>query len=68
MSPTHKMPDGPAATRAAALAELRAALAAARCASYVAGLATADFASRELLLVTLQEIDRAARAAGRLGG
>ncbi|HXV90344.1 MAG TPA: hypothetical protein VD707_03190 [Gemmatimonadales bacterium] len=67
MSPTHKMPEGPVATRAAALTELRAALAAARCASYVAGLATADFAARELLLVTLQEIDRATRAAGKLG-
>ena len=67
MSPTHKMLDGPAAARAAVLAELRAALAAARCASYVAGLATVDFAARELLLVTLQEIDRATRAAGRLG-
>jgi hypothetical protein len=62
------MPQGPAATRAAALTELRAALAAARCASYVAGLTAADFAARELLLVTLQEIDRATRAAGRLGG
>jgi hypothetical protein len=50
------------------LTELRAALAAARCASYVAGLTAADFAARELLLVTLQEIDRATRAAGRLGG
>jgi hypothetical protein len=61
------MPQGPAAARAAALAELRAALAAARCASYVAGLATPDFAARELLLVALQEIDLAARAAARLG-
>jgi hypothetical protein len=61
------MPDGRTAARAAAVAELRAALAAARCASYVAGLATADFAARELLLVTLQEIDRATRVAARLG-
>lgn len=66
MSPTHKMPPEPLATRAAALADLRAAIAAARCASYVAGLATGDFAVREVLLVAHQELDRAARAAQRL--
>lgn len=53
--------------RAAVVTELKAALAAARCASYVAGLATPDFAARELLLVALQEIDRATHAAARLG-
>lgn len=66
MSPTHKMPSEPLATRSAALADLRAAIAAARCASYVAGLATGDFAVREVLLVAHQELDRAARAAQRL--
>jgi hypothetical protein len=60
------MPLGPAAARRAALAELEAALAAARCASYVAGLCTTDFAVRELLLVAHQELGRAVRAAHRL--
>lgn len=66
VSPTHKMPSGPAAARSGALAELRAAVAAARCASYVAGLTAADFAVREILLIALQELDRAARALRRL--
>lgn len=66
MSPTHKMPLGPAAARRAVLTELEAALAAARCASYVAGLCTADGAVRELLLVTHQELGRAVRAVHRL--
>ncbi len=61
------MPPEPMGRRAAALADLRAALAAARCASYVAGLATGDFAVREVLLVAQQALDRAARAAQRLG-
>jgi len=65
--PTHKMPVGPATLRAAALAELRAAVAAARCASYVAGLAAGDFTVREILLIALQEMDRAERALHRLG-
>ena len=67
MLPTHKMPTGARALRAAALAELRAAVAAARCASYVAGLAAGDFAVREILLIALQEMDRAQRALCRLG-
>lgn len=66
MSPTHKMPLGPAAARRAVLTELQAALAAARCASYVAGLCAADFAVRELLLVAHQELGRAVRAVDRL--
>ncbi len=67
MLSTHKMPAGPTALRAAALAELRAAVAAARCASYVAGLAAGDFAVREILLIALQEMDRAERVLRRLG-
>ena len=68
MSPTHKMPQGPAAARRAALSELEAALAAARCASYVAGLCSGDYAVRELLVVAHHELDRAVRAVHRLTG
>lgn len=66
MSPTHKMPEGAAATRAAALAELDATLAAARCAVSVAAPCIRDFTTRALLHVAVQQLDRAERAARRL--
>ncbi len=66
MSPTYKMPDATALRRAAALAEVNNALCAARCSAQLAGLETADFVVRELLLTVMQQIDRAAAEARRL--
>ena len=66
MAPTYRMPDDPGRGRRAALVELDAALRAARCAAGLAGLATGEFAVRELLLTVVAQIDRAAAAGRRL--
>lgn len=68
VAPTFKMPEGDDARRDALLADLNNALCVARCAAQLAGLETAEFAVRELLLTVLGEIDRAAGVARRLGG
>jgi len=52
--------------REAEVAEVAGALAAARCAARLAGLGTGEFVVRELLLMVIQQIDRAAEAARRL--
>ncbi len=66
VSPTVTMPHGPDRLRQAALAELNNALCAARCAAQLAGMESADFGVKELLLTTLAQIDRAAVVARRL--
>ena len=48
------------------MAELNNALCAARCAAQLAGMESADFGVKELLLTTLAQIDRAAVVARRL--
>lgn len=60
------MPDGPDRLRQAAIAELNNALCAARCAAQLAGMESQDFNVKELLLMTLAQIDRAAVVARRL--
>ena len=61
------MLTAPWVARAAALADARNAVSAARCAARVAGEATAEFAVRELLLCVIAELERAERALRRLG-
>jgi len=60
------MPDPAAGARLATLAEINNALCAARCSAQLAGMETEEFVVRELLLTTLQQIDRAAEAIRRL--
>jgi len=50
----------------ATIAEINNALCAARCSTQLAGMETEEFVVRELLLTTLQQIDRAAEAIRRL--
>jgi len=60
------MPDPAAGARLATLAEINNALCAARSSAQLAGMETEEFVVRELLLTTLQQIDRAAEAIRRL--
>ena len=66
MSPTYRMLDAATRRREAELAEVAHALAAARCAVRLAGLATGEFVVRELLLGVIEEINRAERAVASL--
>jgi len=67
VSPTYKMPDVTALRRAAIVAEVNNALCAARCSAQLAGRETEEFVVRALLLAVIEQIDRAAAAARRLG-
>jgi hypothetical protein len=60
------MPGAAARRREAEIAEVARALAAARCAARLAGLGTAEFVVRELLLSVIDEINRAERAVASL--
>jgi hypothetical protein len=60
------MPDAAARRREAEIAEVARALAAARCAARLAGLGTAEFVVRELLLSVIDEINRAEQAVSQL--
>ena len=60
------MPDPAKGARLATIAEINNALCAARCSTQLAGMETEEFVVRELLLTTLQQIDRAAEAIRRL--
>jgi hypothetical protein len=66
--PTYRMSDQPDRLRAAAAAEIRDALAAARCSIRLAGMQTDEFVVRELLLAVVQQLDRAAAHARGLYG
>ncbi len=66
MTPTWTMPDPAERPRLATIAEVNNALCAARCAAQLAGMESQEFVVRELLLTTLQQIDRAAEAIRRL--
>ena len=66
MSPTYRMPDAVTRRREAEIAEVRNALAAARCAARLAGLRTRELVVRELLLSVIDETDRAERGVARL--
>jgi nitrogen-specific signal transduction histidine kinase len=61
-----RMPDPTARQRQATVGEINNALCAARCAAQLAGMETQEFVVRELLLTTLEQIDRAAEAIRRL--
>lgn len=60
------MPDPVTRRREAAIAELRAALAGARCAARLAAVASRELEVRELLLNVIDQSDRAERSVGRL--
>jgi len=60
------MLDAIARRREAEIAEVAHALAAARCAARLAGLATSEFVVRELLLSVIDEINRSERVLTRL--
>jgi hypothetical protein len=64
----YKMPEQPERLQAAAAAEIRDALAAARCSVRLAGMQTEEFVVRELLLAVVQQLDRAAADVRRLYG
>jgi len=66
VTPTVKMPDPAEGQRQATIAEINNALCAARCAAQLAGMESEEFVVRELLLTTLQQIDRTAAAIRRL--
>jgi len=66
VTPTCTMPDPAEGARLATIAEINNALCAARCSAQLAGMETEEFVVRELLLTTLQQIDRAAEAIRRL--
>ena len=66
MTPTWTMPDPAESAHLATIAEINNALCAARCSAQLAGMETEEFVVRELLLTTLQQIDRAAAAIRRL--
>jgi hypothetical protein len=59
------MPDPVTRRREAALQELRAALAATRCAARLAAVATREIVVRELLLNVIEQADRAERTVGQ---
>jgi len=61
VTPFLRMPDSPALARAAAVAEVNNALCVARCAAQLAGLEEDPFVVRELLHLSTEQIDRAAR-------
>jgi len=64
--PRYQMFQGPDAQRRATCAEITDALSAARCSAELAGMETDEFVVRELLLVVVQQLDRAASAVRRL--
>ena len=66
VSPTYRMSDPVTRRREAAIVELRAALAAARCAARLAALATRVIVVRELLLSALDQSARAERGLAQL--
>lgn len=66
MAPVFTMPDPVTRRRLAALADLNNALGGARCAAQLAGLEAGEFLVRELLLLVIDQIDRAAVMARRL--
>lgn len=66
MSPAYRMPDDATRRRQATVAEVNAALCAARCSAEFAGLESNEFVVRELLLTVIAQIDRAAGAVRRL--
>jgi len=66
VTPTVKMPDPAEAQRRETIAEINNALCAARCSAQLAGMESEEFVVRELLLTTLQQIDRVAAAIRRL--
>ncbi|HEY6209469.1 MAG TPA: hypothetical protein VIW28_10440 [Gemmatimonadales bacterium] len=66
VTPTYKMPDPDTLRRSAVVADVIDALCVARCSAQLAGLEADEFAVRELLLTTIQHIDRAAAAVRRL--
>lgn len=61
VSPTYRMPDSVTRRREAAIAEVRNALAAARCAARLAGLKSRELVVRELLLNVIEQTERAER-------
>jgi len=66
VSPTYRMPDAVTRRREAEIAEVRNALAAARCAARLAGVGTGALVLGELLLHVIEQIDRAERGVSRL--
>jgi len=66
VSPTYRMPDPVTRDREAAIAAVRDALAAARCAARLAGLVSDELVVRELLLDVIDQTDRAERGVARL--
>jgi len=66
VSPTYRMPDPVTRDREAAIAAVRDALAAARCAARLAGLVSDELVVRELLLDVIDQTDRAERSLARL--
>jgi hypothetical protein len=60
------MLEAAARRREAGIAEVARALAAARCATRLAGLGTGEFVVREILLGVIDEINRAERAVANL--
>jgi hypothetical protein len=66
VSPTYRMPDSVTRRREAAIAEVRNALAAARCAARLAGVKSRELVVRELLLNVIDQTDRAERSVARL--
>jgi hypothetical protein len=66
VSPTYRMPDPVTRRREAAIAEVRDALAAARCAARLADLGSRDLVVRELLLRVVEQSARAERGVARL--
>ena len=66
MNPLHRMPDPETAWKRAVLNEVINALCVARCSAQLAGYETQEFVVRELLLTTMQQIDRAAATLRRL--
>ena len=61
MSPTYRMPDCVTRRREAAIAEVRNALAAARCAGRLGALVTDEVVVRELLCGVIEQSERAER-------
>ena len=61
MSPTYRMPDPATRRREAAIAEVRDALAAARCAARLGALVTGELVVRELLCCVIEQTEGAER-------
>lgn len=66
MNPPYRMPDPETAWKRAVLNEVINALCVARCSAQLAGYETQEFIVRELLLTTIQQIDRAAATLRRV--